>query len=78
MSTHTGRFRPGLVAALVKVAMIGTWRGRTFLDDNRELDDVVDFVPDEPAEPVQLPVASTTSTPQVEQPMASPGQSVAA
>jgi hypothetical protein len=79
MSTHTARFRPGLITALVKVAMIGTWRGRTFLDDNLELDDVVGFVPDEPAEPLHLPVvAATTSTPPVEQPVAEPGHSVAA
>jgi len=44
MSTHALRFRPSLITALVKVAMIGTWRGRTFLDDNREYDDIADFV----------------------------------
>jgi hypothetical protein len=79
MSTHIGRFRPGLVPALVKVAMIGTWRGRTFLDDNRELDDVVGFVPEEPAEPLRLPLGgSSTGTSPVEQPAVAPGHSVAA
>lgn len=54
MSTSLGRnaqghLRPGLVVALVKVALIGTWRGRTFLDDDADLSDIADFVPaDEP------------------------------
>jgi len=56
MSTHIGRFRPGLVTALVKVAMIGSWNGRTFLDDNLDLADVADFVPVEPAASVRLPL----------------------
>lgn len=80
MSTNTGRFQPGLLTALVKVAMIGTWRGRTFLDDNLELDDVAGFVPDEPTVPVQMPM---TTMPGSEQPVAPPaaadtGHSVAA
>ncbi len=77
MSAFTGRFQPGLVTALVKVAMIGSSRRRSFLDDNRLLDDVVGFVPDEPAPPVRL---SVTPTPMVatEQPVAAGGHSVAA
>lgn len=54
-STETRRFRPGLLAALVKVAMISTWRGRTFLDDDLDLADVADFVPAEPTQPLILP-----------------------
>ena len=75
MSTHTDRFRPSLVTALVKVAMIGTWRGRTFLDDNLELDDVADFVPDEPPEPLHLPVSASVVE---SEPVADSGHSVAA
>lgn len=68
-----------MVTALVKVAMIGTWRGRTFLDDDLELDDLADFVPDEPAEPMRLPLsASATAGQQVEPPAADAGHSVAA
>jgi hypothetical protein len=79
MRTYTGRFRPGLVTALVKVAMIGTWRGRTFLDDDLELDDVADFVPDEPAHPLHLPVGATSAVSEpVAQPVADNGHSVAA
>jgi hypothetical protein len=79
MSTHTGGFRPGLLTALVKVAMIGTWRGRTFLDDNLELDDIAGFVPDEPVEVVQLGVGPTLAEgPGAAQPMATPRHSVAA
>jgi hypothetical protein len=40
-----GHFHPRLVTALVTIAMIGTWRGRTFLDDDSGFDDVADFVP---------------------------------
>ena len=75
MSTYTGRFRPSLVTALIKVAMIGTWRGRTFLDDNLELDDVAGFVPDESAEPVHLPVSASVVE---SRPVADNGHSVAA
>ncbi len=84
MSTHTHGFRPGLVAAMVKIAMIGTWRGRTFLDDDLELDDIADFVPDEPSTPVQLPVSATISagkqpdTLPLDPPVADTGHSVAA
>jgi hypothetical protein len=79
MNTHFGRFQPGLLTALIKVAMIGTWRGRTFLDDNLELDDVAGFVPDQTAEPMRLPGGTApTSTPAAAQPTASPGHSVAA
>jgi hypothetical protein len=54
MSTSIGRFarshfRPGLVTALVQVAMIGSSRGRSFLDDDRELSDIADFVPTDEA-----------------------------
>lgn len=76
MSRRSGGFRPGLVTALAKVALIGTWQGRTFLDDNLVLDDVADFVPDESSAPVRLPVT--------EQPVTAPpavpdaGHSVAA
>jgi hypothetical protein len=75
MSTHTGRFRPSLVTALVKVAMIGTWRGKTFLDDDLELGDVAGFVPDESAEPLHLPVGASVVD---SQPVADDGHSVAA
>jgi hypothetical protein len=79
MRTYTGRFRPGLVTALVTVAMIGTWRGRTFLDDDLELDDVAGFVPDEPTHPLHLPVGATSAvSDQVAQPVADNGHSVAA
>jgi hypothetical protein len=79
MNTHFGSVRPGLLTALIKVAMIGTWRGRTFLDDNLELDDVAGFVPDQAAEPMRLPVGSTPiNTQAATQPTASPGHSVAA
>jgi hypothetical protein len=79
MKTHFGRFRPGLLTALIKVAMIGTWRGRTFLDDNLELNDVAGFVPDQPAEPMRLPVGSAPpTTDAATQPAPSPGHSVAA
>jgi hypothetical protein len=59
MRTRIGRLtgaycRPGLVTALVKVAMIGTWKGRTFLDDDSEFVDIAGFVPAE---------ASTTALP---------------
>lgn len=68
-----------MFTALITVATIGTWRGRTFLDDNLELDDVAGFVPDEPMVPVQMPV---TTMPASEQPVAPPaadtGHSVAA
>jgi hypothetical protein len=68
-----------MLTALVKVAMIGTWRGRTFLDDNLELDDVAGFVPDELAAPVQLSVsAGTGNAPAVAPPAADTGHSVAA
>lgn len=61
MNTRIGSFRPGILPALVKVAMIGTWRGRTFLDDDRDLDDIEDFVPVETAPAVRLPVAEPAS-----------------
>ena len=56
MSTHIGSFStsisvPVSSTALVKVAMIGAWQGRTFLDDDNDLADVADFVPDELAPP---------------------------
>lgn len=38
-----GRFSPRLVFALAKVALIGMWEGRTFLDDDADLSDVADF-----------------------------------
>ncbi len=76
MSTHTRRVRPSLVMALVKVAMIGAWRGRTFLDDDREFDDLADNVPNPPA--TQLPVAPSAAGSTLEQPAAHPGHSVAA
>ena len=52
MSTRIGRFareycHPGLITALVKVAFIGTSKGRTFLDDDADFDDIADFVPAE-------------------------------
>jgi len=47
-----GRFRPRMVIALVKVAMIGTWRGHTFLDDDRDLSDVAEFSPTDSVQPV--------------------------
>lgn len=75
MSTRIGSFRPGTLAALVKVAMIGTWRGRTFLDDDRDLADIADFVPVEAATAVRLPVVEPST---VEPPTADPGHSVAA
>ena len=77
MSTHTGGSRLGLISALVKVAMIGTWRGRTFLDDNLVLDDVAGFVPDGPTEPVLLPVTTAAGSAPAE-PAADPGHSLAA
>jgi len=80
MSTHIGRFRPGLVTALVKVAMIGSWNGRTFLDDNLDLADVADFVPVEPAASVRLPLVDqpVAEPPVIERPVADTGHSVAA
>jgi hypothetical protein len=68
-----------MVTALVKVALIGTSRGRTFLDDDREFDDIAGFVPDLSAAPVQLTVsAGTADSPSVEPPAADSGHSVAA
>lgn len=61
-SSLQSRFQPGLVFALAKIALIGIWNGRTFLDDDRDLSDVADFAPvealpiaalDTPAEPAQ-------------------------
>jgi hypothetical protein len=66
-----------MLTALVKVAMIGTWRGRTFLDDNLVLDDVADFVPEEPAAPVQLSVSAVTGNAS-QAPAAAAAHSVAA
>jgi hypothetical protein len=65
MRTRVGGFaldycRPGLLAALLKIAVIGTWRGRTFLDDDADLADVADFVP---AETMPMPAASPSAAP---------------
>lgn len=77
MSAFTGRFQPGLVTALVKVAMIGSSRRRSFLDDDQSLDDVAGFVPDEPAPPVRLSV-TPASVVAADQPVVASGHSVAA
>jgi hypothetical protein len=77
MSTRIGGFRPGVVTALLKVALIGSWNGRTFLDDNLVLDDVADFVPTETATPVRLPVAEA-GAPVAPAPAVDAGHSVAA
>lgn len=47
-----GRYQPGLVLALAKIALIGVWTGRTFLDDDRDLSDVADFAAVESLPPV--------------------------
>jgi hypothetical protein len=60
-----------MLTALVTVAMIGSWRGRTFLDDNMELDDVRDFVPaDEPSPTptMEAQVLAQTARPDLELP----------
>lgn len=69
-SPLSGRLAPGLVVALVKIALIGTWSGRTFLDDDADLSDIADFTPVEslptaaldrsrdPAEPAPNSVAA--------------------
>ncbi len=79
MSTRIGsfvdeHFRPGLVTALIKVAMIGAWKGRTFLDDDNDLADVADFVPTELAPPVPLSAPAAAEAATVE----APAHSVAA
>lgn len=70
MTTRIGsfvgdHFHPRLVTALVKVAMIGTWKGRTFLDDNAGFDDISDFVAAETTARDSLPgsAAATAVTP---------------
>lgn len=75
MSPRIGSVRPGLLTALIKVALIGTWRGRTFLDDDRDLSDVADFEPAETAPAGHLPVPAPAL---VEPPVADAGHSVAA
>lgn len=57
VSSLHDRLPARLVTALLKVAMIGWWQGRTFLDDDQDLSDVADFTPAEPAPPVAGSVA---------------------
>jgi hypothetical protein len=61
MSTRIRRFahdfRPSTLAALIEVALIGSWDGPCFLDDDAEFADVEGFVAAEPASPT-----STVST----------------
>lgn len=62
---HQGRFQPGLVLALAKIALIGVWSGRTFLDDDRDLSDVADFATVEslPLVTLSRPVEAAQSAP---------------
>ncbi len=63
------RFQPSLVIALAKVALIGTWKGRTFLDDDSDLSDVAEFTPVDSIAPAALSHAADAA-PAVQRPVA--------
>jgi hypothetical protein len=50
-------FRPRLVTALLRVAVIGAWRGPSIVDDNDDLSDVEDFVRAAPVRSAPRPSA---------------------
>lgn len=61
-SPLAGLFSPRLAIALVKIALIGTWNGRTFLDDDADLSDIAGFAPVEPL-PAAPPGRSEDTSP---------------
>ena len=62
-SSPRHRFHPRVVLALAKIALIGVWAGRTFLDDDADLSDVADLAPVEALPAVVPYVEAPASAP---------------